>query len=359
MIIKKIVAVALAFSVMSSASALAAQDITIMALGEQLETDTPPVIESDRVFVPIRAVGEALGAQIGWDGATGKIVFIKNATINTLFVGGVIAYKSYKGSMSKIELDAAPFIRKNRAFAPLRYIAESFDYDVEWDETAKTVTISLPEKEDIFSEPEYPEIAEPEMDYEWMDKRNVEFDDANPFKQALHTSARYVFERYTLPAEVKNAIYVKLSDNNYDGVKNAVDNIWRETVKQTAVDEAARFELNFETDSLEELQDNMDYYELNPDDIYDMTMEYIDDETVLALLNMSLIDSEGSSSFIAFTNEVSATPNYFIVSLKTKGDAPTYGFYRFDGAVMRFVKDIDNDAHAMIAAIKEELAIEA
>lgn len=38
--------------------------------GSKIELLSPPVIESDRTFVPLRAVSEAAGAEVKWDGAS-------------------------------------------------------------------------------------------------------------------------------------------------------------------------------------------------------------------------------------------------------------------------------------------------
>ena len=42
----------------------------------------------------------------------------------------------------KIKLDTAPIIVNDRTLVPLRAVSEAFDYDVNWDEDTKTVTIS-------------------------------------------------------------------------------------------------------------------------------------------------------------------------------------------------------------------------
>lgn len=35
-----------------------------------IKLETPPVIEDDRTLVPVRAISEALGAEVGWDADT-------------------------------------------------------------------------------------------------------------------------------------------------------------------------------------------------------------------------------------------------------------------------------------------------
>ena len=38
--------------------------------------------------------------------------------------------------------DVAPYIKKNRTFVPIRFIAEELGFDVKWDAKAKTVTMT-------------------------------------------------------------------------------------------------------------------------------------------------------------------------------------------------------------------------
>ena len=45
-------------------------DITIVINGKALQTDVPPQIIDGRTMVPIRVVGEALGAHVAWDGTS-------------------------------------------------------------------------------------------------------------------------------------------------------------------------------------------------------------------------------------------------------------------------------------------------
>ena len=45
-------------------------EIKVLLDGTAIEFDQPPVIISDRTMVPVRAIYEALGAEVSWDAAT-------------------------------------------------------------------------------------------------------------------------------------------------------------------------------------------------------------------------------------------------------------------------------------------------
>ncbi len=59
----------------------------------------------------------------------------------TLAIGGITAYLNDVPST----LDVAPVAVNGRTIFPVRYIAESFNFDVGWDGTTRTITISSPE----------------------------------------------------------------------------------------------------------------------------------------------------------------------------------------------------------------------
>ena len=57
-------------------------------------------------------------------------------------IGLVIGSDEMQIHNQKIKLDTAPIIVNDRTLVPLRAVSEAFDYDVNWDEDTKTVTIS-------------------------------------------------------------------------------------------------------------------------------------------------------------------------------------------------------------------------
>lgn len=105
-----------------------------------------PKIVKDRTLVPIRAITEALGATVEWDGETGKITISKdgNEIILTLGSNEVIV----NGEV--IEYDTAPELENDRTMVPIRIIAEALGAVVDWDEDSHTITIE--EKKDADTE---------------------------------------------------------------------------------------------------------------------------------------------------------------------------------------------------------------
>ena len=102
-------------------------------------TDAVPFIdENNRTMVPLRAVAEALGLTVSWDGAVREASFTDgNKTI--FFPIGSSAARAEDGSA--IQMDTAAVIVNDRTFAPIRYLAEYFGFTVGWDGATKTVVI--------------------------------------------------------------------------------------------------------------------------------------------------------------------------------------------------------------------------
>lgn len=99
---------------------------------------TTPVIRDDRTLLPIRAAAEAMGASVAWEEETQTTVLAKDDTIILLTIGSNIAYLNEE----KQTLDTQSIILNDRTMLPVRFIAENFGYDVEWNGAAQIITIT-------------------------------------------------------------------------------------------------------------------------------------------------------------------------------------------------------------------------
>lgn len=111
------------------------KDIKIEINGENIVSDVSPFIEKDRTLVPIRVISENLGYEVGWDNKTRKVtVKNKDKTIEL-----VVGKKDVKIDDKVSTIDVPPMIKSERTFVPLRFISESFDNDVDWNNDTRTV----------------------------------------------------------------------------------------------------------------------------------------------------------------------------------------------------------------------------
>ena len=142
--------------------------------GKQIQfTDAKPFVdENGRTMVPLRPVADAMGIDVEWDRRTKTAVFSDTYdpgiegfgyNINGKQVYGRIVYMSLSfkvdepkvemfanvkkgnGEMTMIvdqfQMDTTAVVKDGRTYAPVRYMVQSFGYDVGWDKETKTVTV--------------------------------------------------------------------------------------------------------------------------------------------------------------------------------------------------------------------------
>ena len=112
--------------------------ITVTYDGSPIEFDQPPVIENGRTLVPLRAIFETLGATVEWDGETRSIAARKGGTIIRLTVDSTKA--TVNGE--QVGLDVPAKVINDRTLVPVRFIADCFGVNVEWDQEALTVILT-------------------------------------------------------------------------------------------------------------------------------------------------------------------------------------------------------------------------
>lgn len=125
------------FSLLVSAGAAIAAPRVVLN-GQELSFDVPPTIEEGRTLVPMRAIFEALGAEVGWDGATRTVTAAKSQTTIRLTIGVKVAYRDGVS----VTLDAPAKIINGRTLVPLRFVSEALGCKVDWDTKTQTVTIA-------------------------------------------------------------------------------------------------------------------------------------------------------------------------------------------------------------------------
>ena len=106
-----------------------------------LNFEVPAIIENGRTLVPLRAIFEAMGAQVDWNDSTRTVVATKSGTRVILSLGSTTPTVNDQ----TWNLDVPAKIKNNRTLAPLRFVGEAFGGKVSWDDASKTVHITSPE----------------------------------------------------------------------------------------------------------------------------------------------------------------------------------------------------------------------
>ena len=101
-------------------------------------TDQEPVIKDGRTLVPVRAIFEALGADVSWLPSSQKVIANTADTNITMTIGS----QTYFVNGQSKYLDVPPMIINDRTLVPARASAEGFGCRVDWDDSTKTVLIT-------------------------------------------------------------------------------------------------------------------------------------------------------------------------------------------------------------------------
>jgi len=112
--------------------------------GRSIALDSPPVIKNGRTLVPIRAIIEALGGTVGWDGTTRKAtVTLGSATIELWIGKNAAKVNGVNTSIDAANAKVVPEIISSRTMLPLRFVSENLGCSVVWADATKTITITF------------------------------------------------------------------------------------------------------------------------------------------------------------------------------------------------------------------------
>jgi hypothetical protein len=111
--------------------------------GGAVTLDSPPIIKNGRTLVPIRAIIEALGGAVSWDGTARRATVTLGRTTIELWIGRNTA--TVTGTSTPIDSTNAkvvPEIISGRTMLPLRFVSESLGCSIVWADATKTITIT-------------------------------------------------------------------------------------------------------------------------------------------------------------------------------------------------------------------------
>lgn len=112
--------------------------ITVYLDGNVVLMDTLPQVKDQRTMVPIRAVAEALGADVRWTAESGQVTLDRAGRTVVMALGSTVAMVDGR----PVKMDVAPYADQNRTYIPVRYVAEFFGQQVAWDQQRRQVDIS-------------------------------------------------------------------------------------------------------------------------------------------------------------------------------------------------------------------------
>lgn len=126
----------------------------IIAVSREIDSGrgTVPVIREGRTFLPIRALIETIGGSVKWNAQLRQVTITlpyRNTTID-LWINknwaritdsyGNVSWKQIEVGNSKV----VPFIKNDRTYLPLRFIAETLGFKVNWDGVLEIISVEFP-----------------------------------------------------------------------------------------------------------------------------------------------------------------------------------------------------------------------
>lgn len=112
--------------------------------GELLQTDVAPVNRNGYLLVPLRAIFEALEADVSWEGTTKTAFAKRNGQQLQITVDSPVAFVNTDPTI----LDTPAELVDNRVMVPLRFVSENLDGTVRWDNALKTAFINMNDEAD-------------------------------------------------------------------------------------------------------------------------------------------------------------------------------------------------------------------
>ena len=141
---KYILSLALLFSLLSANASAQEKAVTVKVNNFVIESPVAAQIINDRTMLPMRSIFERVGAKVTWIEEERIIIATKGKKLITMQIDNpVMSVQSIENDeIVKIELDSPPIIKDDSTIVPVRAVAESLGYEVEWDAQTYTVNIS-------------------------------------------------------------------------------------------------------------------------------------------------------------------------------------------------------------------------
>lgn len=128
-------------------SPVSCREVTVLLDGTELASPLPGLLTGGRVLVPLRALAEALGAEVVWDGAQRRAILSTADTTLILPLGSPTALVNGR-IVSLPDGIGASIVRQggvSRTMAPLRFVAEQLGAAAAWDGATSSAWIASAE----------------------------------------------------------------------------------------------------------------------------------------------------------------------------------------------------------------------
>jgi hypothetical protein len=109
--------------------------------------EVAPASIGGRTMVPLRFIGETLGAEIGWNDTTRTATFTLGSNVANVTIGQPLPNDM-----------GTPIIEGGRTLVPVRFVSASMGAEVEWIDATRTVVITFGGNDEVVELPNLPVI---------------------------------------------------------------------------------------------------------------------------------------------------------------------------------------------------------
>lgn len=108
--------------------------------GNSFALTVPAQAVKGSTYVPMRFIGERLGASIDWNAKEKKVTYVLGLTTVEIWIGK----KTAKINGSPVEMPGSPVIVNGATLVPLRFVGSALGASISWDDKTKTATVEYP-----------------------------------------------------------------------------------------------------------------------------------------------------------------------------------------------------------------------
>lgn len=145
------------FSVSIGSNVFKVKEAGVLVNKETLKTEFSPYIKDGRTFVPIREITEKLGANVKWNSKDESIKITLNGDVINMQINNPnVTVNGKKISLDKAQAPQLALYksprRETKTMVPLRFISETFGYEVNWNNEKVRAEISTESSKSIVEE---------------------------------------------------------------------------------------------------------------------------------------------------------------------------------------------------------------
>ena len=208
--------------------------------GKDLQTTYNAYVKDGRTFVPIREITEALGADVLWDNEKKTALISMNDKNIKLQIGSSIVFVN--DEKTKIDKNSVPALvdyidaKGTKTMVPLRFLSETFGYDVSWDQDKFLAQVNSYKTDSIMDKDEKKLVDKKDNTTNKNDKKTkIKKKDnkknktkktktKNPEKNSLNNINSIVKNQYQSKEEIKETKYLteKIFEDESESALKAV-----------------------------------------------------------------------------------------------------------------------------------------